>query len=157
MRDLGTVRVGVAVRDGLPKPDVSTVEAFRAALVAARSVAYTDPAAGGTAGSHFAAVIEKLGLTEELAGKRHLALDGLDVMRKVKAAKSISASRRSARSCCVDRATYAGPLPEAVQVLTIYSVFVPATADPVDRAFADGAHQRRRARAIRRRGLRVTR
>ena len=73
VRDLGTVRVGVAVRNGLPKPDVSTVEAFRAALVAARSVAYTDPAAGGTAGSHFAAVIEKLGLTEELAGKRHLA------------------------------------------------------------------------------------
>jgi len=137
VRDLGTVRVGVAVRNGLPKSDVSTVEAFRAALVAARSVAYTDPAAGGTAGSHFAAVIEKLGLTEELAGKRHLALDGLDVMRKVRSGEVDLGITQVSEILLQDRATYAGPLPEAVQVLTIYSVFVPATADPVDRAFAE--------------------
>jgi len=135
--DLGTVRVGVAVRNGLQKPDISTVEGFRAALVAARSVAYTDPAAGGTAGSHFAAVIEKLGLTEELASKRHLAQDGLDVMRKIKSGEVDLGITQVSEILLLDRATYAGPLPESVQVLTIYSVFVPATADPVDRAFAE--------------------
>ena len=110
--------------------------AFAPRSLAAPSVAYTDPAAGGTAGSHFAAVIEKLGLTEALAGKRHLAADGLDVMRKVRSGEVELGITQVSEILLVDRATYAGPLPEALQVLTIYSVFVPATADPVDRAFA---------------------
>jgi len=137
VRDVGTVRVGVAVRNGLAKPDVSTIDTFRAALIAAGSVAYTDPAAGGTAGSHFAAVIEKLGLTGVLAGKRRLAADGLDVMRKLQAGEVELGITQVSEILLVDRATYAGPLPESLQLLTIYSVFIPATADPVDRAFAD--------------------
>ena len=137
VQDLGTVRVGIAVRKGSPKPDISTVDAFRAALIAAGSVAYTDPASGGTAGSHFAAVIERLGLTDVLAGKRHLAADGLDVMRKVRSGEVELGITQVSEILLVDRATYAGPLPESLQVMTIYSVFVPATADPIDRAFAE--------------------
>ena len=134
--DLGTVRIGVAVRASAPRPDVSNVGAFRAALIAAQSVAYTDPAAGGTAGSHFAAVIEKLGLTETLAGKRRLVADGLDVMRKVKSGEVELGITQASEILLVDRATYVGLLPESLQLSTIYSVFVPLTADPVDRAFA---------------------
>ncbi|MEO8676528.1 MAG: substrate-binding domain-containing protein [Casimicrobiaceae bacterium] len=134
--DLGTVRIGIAVRAGAPKPDISTVEAFRAALVAAQSVAYTDPAAGGTAGSHFAALIDKLGIADVLASKRRLATDGLDVMRKIQRGDVDLGVTQVSEILLVDRTTYVGPLPEALQLKTIYSAFVPQSAGPAARAFA---------------------
>ena len=123
VRDLGAVHIGVAVRPGSPKPDVSTVDAFRAALLAAQSVAYTDPAAGGTAGSHFSGVIDRLGVGDALALKRHLASDGLDVMRKVRSGEVELGITQVSEILLVDRATYVGPLPESLQLSTIYSVF----------------------------------
>src|SRR5712671_7519144 len=48
--NLGRVGVGVVVKNGTPKPDISSVEAFKKALLAAKSVAYIDPAAGGSSG-----------------------------------------------------------------------------------------------------------
>jgi molybdate transport system substrate-binding protein len=137
VRDLGTVHVGVAVRAGSPKPDVSTVEGFRAALLAAQSVAYTDPAAGGTAGSHFATVVERLGVADALASKRYLAADGLDVMRKIKRGEAELGITQVSEILLVDRATYVGPLPSALQQPTIYAVFIPANAESIARAFAD--------------------
>jgi molybdate transport system substrate-binding protein len=123
-------------RPGSPKPDVSTVEAFRAAPWRA-SVAYTDPAAGGTAGGHFATVIERLGIADVLASKRHLAADGLDVMRKIKSGEVELGITQVSEILLVDRATYVGPLPGALQQPTIYAVFVPANAEPAARALAD--------------------
>ena len=136
VRDLGTVRIGVAARAGVPKPDVSTVDAFRAALLAAQSVAYTDPGAGGTAGTHFAGVLDRLGLTEALAGKRHRAADGLDVMRKIQKGEAELGITQVSEILLVDRATYVGPMPESLQSPTIYSGFIPEAAGPAARAFA---------------------
>jgi len=136
VQDLGAVRIGVAARAGLAKPDISTVDAFRAALVAAKSVAYTDPAAGGTAGAHFATEIDRLGLADALAGKRHLAADGLDVMRKVQKGEVDLGITQVSEILLVDRATYVGPLPESLQSPTIYSAFVAETAGAAARAFA---------------------
>lgn len=48
---LATVGIGVVVKEGAPRPDISTVEAFKAALLAARTVAYIDPASGDRAAS----------------------------------------------------------------------------------------------------------
>ncbi len=48
--DLGRVGIGVAVRQGASEPDVSTTEALKKTLIAAKSVAFTDPNAGGTSG-----------------------------------------------------------------------------------------------------------
>lgn len=49
--NLATVAIGVVVKEGAPKPDISTVEAFKKALLAAKSVAYIDPRAAARAGS----------------------------------------------------------------------------------------------------------
>ena len=57
--------LGVAVRAGLPKPDISTVEAYKAALLAAKSIGYSR----GCSGTHIAEGIEKLGLTAQLKPK----------------------------------------------------------------------------------------
>ena len=51
--DLGRTVTGVVIREGAPIPDISTPEAFKQALLAARTVAYTDPKAGGSSGTLF--------------------------------------------------------------------------------------------------------
>src|SRR5690349_9125043 len=47
---LANVGVGVAVKEGAPKPDIGTVDAFKQALLNAKSVAYIDPKSGGSSG-----------------------------------------------------------------------------------------------------------
>jgi molybdate transport system substrate-binding protein len=64
--------VSVAVRAGTPKSDISTVAAFKRAMLAAKSVAYADPARGGGSGIHFASVLERLGIVEEMKPKTKL-------------------------------------------------------------------------------------
>jgi len=57
--------LGVSVQDGAPKPDISTVEAYQEALLAAESIGYSR----GCSGTHAAEGIAQLGLADELAGK----------------------------------------------------------------------------------------
>jgi molybdate transport system substrate-binding protein len=57
--------LGVSVRAGAPKPEISTVEAYKAALIAAKSIGYSF----GCSGTHVAEGIDKLGLTEQLKAK----------------------------------------------------------------------------------------
>lgn len=64
--------IGVAVLKGAPKPDISTVDAFRQTLLAARSVAYSDPAGGGASGAYFSKVLERLGIAQQVNAKARL-------------------------------------------------------------------------------------
>src|SRR6266436_1039878 len=64
--------LGLSVRAGAPKPDISTVEAYKAALLAAKSIGYSR----GCSGTNVAEGIEKLGLTGELKPKTKFTADG---------------------------------------------------------------------------------
>ena len=66
---LARAGIGVIVRKGAPKPDISTPEALKRTLLAAKSITYLDPAAGGTSGVHFAKVLDRLGISAELKPK----------------------------------------------------------------------------------------
>jgi molybdate transport system substrate-binding protein len=57
--------VSVAARNGAPKPDIHSVEAFKHTLLTARSIAYSDPAKGGASGVYFASVLDRLGIAEQ--------------------------------------------------------------------------------------------
>ena len=59
----------IAVKRGAPKPDISSPEALKSALLAARAVGYGDPAAGGASGVQFAKVLERLGIAPEIKAK----------------------------------------------------------------------------------------
>lgn len=64
--------VGVAVRKGAPRPDISSVDALKRSLLSAKSIAYPDPARGAASGIHFRGVIERLGIAEEVNAKAKL-------------------------------------------------------------------------------------
>src|SRR5207244_6908917 len=74
--NLARVGVGVVVKAGAPAPDISTVEAFKRALIAAKSVAYIDPAAGGSSGIYVANLLEKLGIADQIKPKAKLKQGG---------------------------------------------------------------------------------
>jgi len=68
-RTLARAQIGLAVQKGAAKPDISSVEAFKKAVLIAKSVAYADPASGATSGQYLAKAFEKLGISTELKSK----------------------------------------------------------------------------------------
>jgi molybdate transport system substrate-binding protein len=73
---LARVPIGLAVKKGAPHPDISSVEAFKRTLLNAKSIAYVDPASGGTSGIFLAQALEKLGIAAELKPKLRLVAPG---------------------------------------------------------------------------------
>jgi molybdate transport system substrate-binding protein len=70
--DIAGIAIGVAVRKGAPKPDISTVEAFKRALLASRAIGYRDPATGSTSGTYAARMIDRLGIAQDMQSKTRL-------------------------------------------------------------------------------------
>ena len=64
--NLARVGLGVAVKQGAPKPDISTVEAFKSTMLNAKAIAYTT---AGQSGLHFISVTEKLGIADQVKAK----------------------------------------------------------------------------------------
>jgi molybdate transport system substrate-binding protein len=69
---LGRTGIGVGVRQGAPKPDISTTEAFKRALLNAKSVAYS----GGASGLYFLGLLDRLGISEDMKSKLKPQPDG---------------------------------------------------------------------------------
>jgi molybdate transport system substrate-binding protein len=67
--DVARAPIGVAIRADAPPPDIATPEAFKAALTAARAIALSDPAVGGSAGIYLRDLFARLGLAEMVAAK----------------------------------------------------------------------------------------
>jgi molybdate transport system substrate-binding protein len=76
--DLGRASCGVAVRDGMMMPNISTVEAFKRMLHFAGSIAANDPAHGGSSGIYLAELLKKLGMEDEVKPKLVLCKTGRD-------------------------------------------------------------------------------
>src|SRR6266704_2624752 len=76
--DLCRTGIGIAVRKGAPKPDVSTPEALKRALLAAKTVGHAAPAGGSITAAHIQGVFEKLGIAAEVAQKVKHAAGGPD-------------------------------------------------------------------------------
>ena len=82
-RDIARTSIGVAVREGASAPDIATPEAFIRALTTARAVAFSDPAVGGSAGVHLAALWGRMGMAEEIARKGMPQKSGGEVAARV--------------------------------------------------------------------------
>jgi molybdate transport system substrate-binding protein len=108
--------VSVCTRAGALKPDISSVEAFKKTLMASKSIAYSDPAKGGASGIHFARVLDRLGLVEEMKPKTKLTgPDSAEVVARGEAELCINQAMEILRTMGVE---LVGPLPPELQNTT---------------------------------------
>jgi molybdate transport system substrate-binding protein len=124
-------RVGVAVRAGAPKPDIGSADAFKAALIAAKSVAYSQ----GASGQHFATVIARLGLVDTLKPKT-IIVQGKPVGAAVAAGEAEIGVQQVAELLPVPGIDFVGPLPGNLQKIIVYVAAVPAKAKEPEAATA---------------------
>ena len=116
-RVISSCGVGIAVRSGAPRPDIGTVDAFKKALLAAKSVAYTEH---GASGMYFAKLIEKLGIAEPIRAKAARQPGGL-VAEIVVAGKAELAVQQVPELLVVKGVDVVGPLPKEIQQTTVSS------------------------------------
>lgn len=134
--DLARALIGVGVRPGAPVPDLSTPDTFKAALLAARSVSYVNPASGGTSGTYFEGLLQRLGIAEAMKAKvvyRTQGSEVADAVAKGEAELGITFTSELQPNTGV---RVAGVLPAAIQLPTIYSAAVTTAAVNGDAARA---------------------
>ena len=137
--DIARTGIGVAVREGAPKPDIATPDAFKQALLSAKSIAYVDPASGATSGIYFASLLQRLGIAEAVKSKTVLRQGGGYVAEIVARGEAELAVHQISEIIPVKGATLVGPLPRELQKVTVYSAALPtraATAEPA-KAFVE--------------------
>ncbi|MES2959076.1 MAG: substrate-binding domain-containing protein [Pseudomonadota bacterium] len=128
---LARVAIGVAVKRGAAVPDIGTVAALQQALLAARAVAYIDPAAGGSSGIYLSQLFERWGLAAQIKAKAVLVPGGLVAERLVSGEADLALHQIS-EILAVPGAQLVGPIPKEIQNYTDYSGAVSAsTAEPV--------------------------
>jgi molybdate transport system substrate-binding protein len=133
--DLVKVGIGVAVKEGRPKPDISSVDAFKRALLAAHSVTYIDPASGGSSGIYLENLFKRLGIAAEIKPKSVLSNGGLSAMFLVSGQADIAIQQIS-ELMVVKGVTVVGPLPAAIQNYTVYTGGISAYSGKKDAASA---------------------
>ena len=132
---LAKVGVGVMVKDGAPKPDVSTVDAFKQTLLKASSVGYIDPASGGSSGIYVAGLLEKLGIAEQIKPKAKLKQGG-HVSDLVKDGSAEIGIHQISEIVGQAGVTLVGPLPSEIQNYTVYVVGLSTAAKEAEAAKA---------------------
>ncbi len=126
-KELARVAIGVAVKKGAMAPDISTVAAFQSTLLAARAVAYIDPAAGGSSGIYLSQLFEKMGIADRIKPKAVLVPGGLVAQRLLNDQADIAIHQIS-EILAVPGATLVGPIPAEIQNYTVYAAGISATA-----------------------------
>ena len=134
--DVARTRIGVAVRKGAAKPDISSPEAFRRALLAARSVAFAGPASGGASGVYLVEMLERLGIAAEVNAKARFARGGPDgmVSALVAAGEAEIGLQQISEIMSVDGVELVGPLPDDLQTVTVYAAGILVKAGQPDAA-----------------------
>jgi molybdate transport system substrate-binding protein len=140
--DVSRTGIGIAVKKGAPKPDVSTPEALKRALLAAKSVGHTAPAGGGITALHLLRTFEKLGIAQEVAAKTKLAAGGPNgrVSTLIVNGEAEIAFQQVSELMSNPEVEVIGMLPDELQQITINSAGVAAVAKEPDAARALIAH-----------------
>jgi molybdate transport system substrate-binding protein len=128
--------IGVAVREGAAAPDISTPETFRQALLAARALAFSDAAVGGTAGVYLVKLFEDMGIADEVKHKGLPQKNGAEVARRVAEGSAELGMTLMAEIAPIAGARIIGPLPAPFGHGASYSAAVTATCAAPDAARA---------------------
>ena len=115
---IARVGIGVAVNEKAPSPDISSVEAFRKTLLAAKSVVYIDPKVG-TSGKHVAQILQKMGIADEVNRKTTFGQGGY-ITEPVGRGEIELGIHQISEILPVKGVKLAGPLPAELQKYTVY-------------------------------------
>lgn len=126
--DLARANIGVAVRDGAPAMDISTPDALKQRLLAARAIAYIDPVAGGQAGAAMVKLLADLGISEQMKGKTINGRTGAESVQKMVAGEADIAISFISEILPIKGAKLVGPLPASVQNPSSYAGAVGANS-----------------------------
>jgi molybdate transport system substrate-binding protein len=132
---LARVGVGVVVKAGAPKPAIATVDEFKQALLAAKSVAYIDPAAGGSSGAYVVKLLQQLGVADTVNAKAKL-IQGGAVAEHIADGEAELGLHQISEILPIKGATLVGPLPAAIQNYTVYAAGIAAATHDKDAARA---------------------
>jgi molybdate transport system substrate-binding protein len=124
---LASVSVGVAVKKGSPRPDISTPEAVKTMLLAAKSISYPDAAGGAAAGVSFEETLKKLGIYEQIQPRIKRAQGGAGAMQ-LTAKGEVEIGLTFLSEMNDPGIDVVGPLPEEISTPTVLVGFVSSHA-----------------------------
>ena len=133
---IAKVGVGAFVRKGAAKPDISSADAFKHSMLAARSIAYPDPAGGGASGIYVASLLERLGIAVEMKAKTKL-LPPTEVLYASVASGDVEIGfNQISEILAQPTVELTGPLPPAIQNYTQFAPGVVTGSSQADAARA---------------------
>ena len=132
---IAKVGVGVFVRKGAAKPDISSADAFKRSMLAARSIAYPDPAGGGASGIYVASLLERLGIAVEMKPKTKLSTLAT-LYASVASGEVEIGFNQVSEILAQPTVELAGPLPSAIQNYTQFAPGIVSGSSQIDAARA---------------------
>jgi molybdate transport system substrate-binding protein len=130
--DIAKSGVGVAVGKGKPKPDISTVDALKKTLLAAKSIGYST----GPSGIYVVSMFQKLGIADEIKGKLKQTPTGVFVGSIIANGEAEIGFQQVSELSFFPGIDYVGPIPAEVQLITVFSAGIPVGTKQVDAAKA---------------------
>lgn len=130
--DIAKSGIGAAVRAGMPKPDISSAEALKNAVLAAKSVAYST----GPSGVYLADLFRKMGIADQIRGKVTQTPTGIQIGEVVARGEVELGFQQISELLHVKGISYLGPLPGEIQHMTVFSAGVHKAAPQPDAAAA---------------------
>jgi molybdate transport system substrate-binding protein len=149
-RDLARSSIGIAVKAGAPQPDISTPAAFKQALLAAKSIAFSR---SGASGIHFANLINQIGIGDEVARKARI-FDGVVGLLAARGEVEIAVQQVS-ELMLAGGIDIVGVIPEPLQKVTVFSagVFAASARPAAAGLFIDALRAPQVAAVMRKQGL----
>jgi molybdate transport system substrate-binding protein len=136
--DLARTGIGIAVRRGAPKPDVSSAPTLRRVLLAAKSVGYAAPSGGSITAAHIEWVFQQLGIAAEMAPKAKLSAGGPNgrVSVLVSSGEAEIGLQQVSELLSNPEVEVIGMLPAELQQVTLYSAGITTSAREAEAAKA---------------------
>jgi molybdate transport system substrate-binding protein len=123
--------MGVVVKHGAPKPDISTPEAYKQAILKAKTISYSNPASGGASGVFFAKSLERMGIADQVKDKTHFPPPSGNAANLVVSGEAELAIQQEPEVMAVSGVDIVGPPPGDLNNITTYSAGVsPDSKEP---------------------------
>jgi molybdate transport system substrate-binding protein len=122
--DLGKTGIGLFVRKGSPKPDISSVEAFKRAMLAAKSIGWNDPVAGAPVSIYMLGALERLGIGPEMKPKTTAFTKRSERFEAVARGDIEIGFNQISEILAADGVDLVGPLPSEIQNYTLFAAGV---------------------------------